>query len=120
MKGKQNSSKSKLTESADQQIINSDASDPSLARLMARYEAISPGMGNRVLKIMDREAELELSKIKLKQHQSHVSALISAALIVSAGVGMFFEVYWPVILVLGLGGMATYILREVMVWSSKK
>ncbi len=120
MKEKQNPPKSKLTESTAQQVTNSDVSDPPLARLMARYEAISPGMGDRVLKIMDREAELELNKLKLKQHQSRVSALISVALIVSAGVGMFFEVYWPVILVLGLGGMATYVLREVMLWSSKK
>ena len=84
------------------------------AQQLLEYEAVSPGMADRVLHVIERESEVSLERIGLQRQQSLMAAVISGALVAMAGFGILVEVFWPVVLVLGLSGMATLVLREVI------
>ncbi|MCY4206130.1 MAG: hypothetical protein OXE92_10450 [Bacteroidetes bacterium] len=83
-----------------------------------QYEAISPGMGNRVLKIIERDGQIELEKSRLTRQKNLMAMIVSVSLAVAAGTSTLTEAFWPVSLVLGLSGMATFVLYSIIEKSS--
>ena len=80
---------------------------------LAKYEEISPGISDRILSVIERERELDGLKISLLRRRAIMTTAVSLAFVAVAGVGIWLEVFWPVVLVLGLGGIVPFILREI-------
>ena len=49
----------------------------------------------------------------LLRRRAVMTTAVSLAFVAVAGVGIWLEVFWPVVLVLGLGGIVPFILREI-------
>lgn len=80
---------------------------------LAKYEEISPGIADRILAVMEQERELDGHKIALLRRRAGMTTAVSISFVAVAGVGIWLEVFWPVVLVLGLGGIVPFILREI-------
>lgn len=80
---------------------------------LAKYEEISPGIADRILAVMEQERELDGLKISLLRRRAGMTTAVSISFVAVAGVGIWLEVFWPVVLVLGLGGIVPFILREI-------
>ncbi len=80
---------------------------------LAKYEEISPGIADRILAVMKQERELDGQKIALLRKRAGMTTAVSISFVAVAGVGIWLEVFWPVVLVLGLGGIVPFILREI-------
>ena len=83
------------------------------AEELAKYEEISPGISDRILAVMEQERELDGLKISLQRRRAGMTTVVSIAFVAVAGVGIWLEVFWPVVLLLGLGGIVPFILREI-------
>ncbi len=84
------------------------------AEQLEKYEEISPGMADRILAMMEEENESKMDQVDLQRRRIDMTTTVSLSLIGVAGVGIWLGVFWPVVLLLGLGGMATFLLREVI------
>ncbi len=80
---------------------------------LAKYEEISPGIADRILAVMEQERELGGLKIALRRRRAAMTTAVSLSFVAVAGVGIWLEVFWPVVLLLGLGGIVPFILRGV-------
>jgi uncharacterized membrane protein len=81
---------------------------------LAKYEEISPGIADRILTVIEKENERNMDQVDLQRRRIDMTTTVSLSLIGVAGVGIWLGVFWPVILLLGLGGMATFLLRELI------
>ncbi|MCY4673023.1 MAG: DUF2335 domain-containing protein [Bacteroidetes bacterium] len=81
---------------------------------LEKYEEISPGAAYRILSMMEDEMGEKSDRIDLQRRRIVMTTSVSLLLIGAAGVGIWLEVFWPVILLFGLGGMATFLLSEVI------
>jgi len=85
------------------------------AEQLEKYEEISPGMADQILAMMEEENERNMDRINLQRRRIDMTTIVSLSLIGLAGFGIWFEAFWPVVLLLGLGGMATFLLREMII-----
>lgn len=104
---------------AKQQPVQSAAQDSDYivqlppAEELAKYEEISPGIADRILTVIEKERELDGLKIALLRRRADMITAVSISLVAVAGVGIWLEVFWPVVLLFGLCGMVPFILREI-------
>ena len=80
---------------------------------LAKYEEVSPGISDRILTVIEQERELKGHRISLLRRRADMTTGVSLAFVAVAGVGIWLEVFWPVVLLLGLGGIVPFILRQI-------
>ena len=72
------------------------------AEQLEKYEEISPGMADQILAMMEEENERNMDRIDLQRRRIDMTTIVSLSLIGLAGFGIWFEAFWPVVLLLGL------------------
>ncbi len=68
----------------------------------------------------EREQELNGQRIGLQHRRINAATIVSPAMIVLAGVGIWRGLPWTIVVPFGLSGMTTFFLREIArLWSRR-
>ena len=78
-----------------------------------KYEEVMPGAGDRILKLAEGEQNLRAKTIAMEGRRINAATLISLATIGVSAFAIGQGVVWPAV-PLGLGGIITLFLREVL------
>ena len=77
------------------------------------YERVQPGAADRILGMAERQQDLSAQQIGVQRRRINAATTVSLALIALAGVGIWQGLPWTVVVPLGLGGLVTFLLREL-------
>lgn len=83
------------------------------AEQFAAYENVLPGAADRILGMAERAQELNRQRIGLQRRRINAATVVSLAMIILAGIGIWQELPWTIVVPFGLSGMITFFLREI-------
>ena len=77
-----------------------------------RYEKLHPGSADRLLRIAEQQQQLSRESIEIQRRWISASTIVSLAVLALAGLAVWLDYHWLVVLPLGLSGVTIPFMRD--------